>query len=154
LIALGIDVDQAEADRDRHHQHEGPADRRIARVDDNVEAAVEAAQPRERQQELDDRSDEDRDGVDVELGRDSVRPGHADDEAGDDREVPEDRRERRHREVLVAVQDPDDHPRQAQQHDDREQHARKAHRQRAVAEHAHDPRRDHDEERCDATEAE
>ena len=35
---------------------------------------------------------------------------HADRESGDDRDVPEDRRERRDREVVVAVQDPDTIP--------------------------------------------
>ena len=44
-------------------------------------------------------------------------------EPRDDREVPEDRRERRHGEVLVAVQDPDDDPGDAEQRHDREEHA-------------------------------
>ena len=49
---------------------------------------------------------------------------------------------RRDGEVLVAVQDPDDDPREAEQEDDREEDAREADRERAVAEEAHDPRRD------------
>ena len=54
-------------------------------------------------------ADQDRDGVDVELCVDGLRLRHAEDEPGDDREVPRDRRQGGHRELLVAVQDPDDH---------------------------------------------
>ena len=75
--------------------------------------------------------------------------GHAEDETEDDGEVPEDRRERRHREVLVAVQDPDDDPGQGEQGDGREEDARERDRQREVdrVEGTEDPRRDEHEER-------
>ena len=43
------------------------SNRGVAPVEHELQAAVEAAQPRERQQELDHRADEDRAGVDVEL---------------------------------------------------------------------------------------
>ena len=85
----GVEVDQPEADRDRHHQHERLADRRVAPVDHDLQAAVAPAQPRQRQQELDQRRDQDRERVDVELRVDPVGARDADDEADDDRDVPE-----------------------------------------------------------------
>ena len=84
------------------------------------------AQPRQRQQELDHGPDQDRAGVDVQLRVLGARARDADQEADDDREVPEDRRQRRHGEVLVAVQDPDDDPRDPEQDDDREEDLREA----------------------------
>ncbi len=57
-------------------------DGRVTPVEGDPQAAVEAAQPRQREQELDERRDDDRAGVDVELGvvaveqteRSSTRP--------------------------------------------------------------------------------
>ena len=57
---------------------------------------------------------------------------HADHEAGDDREVPEDRRQRRHREMVVGVEDPDDDPRDPEQDHDREEDAREPDREALV----------------------
>ena len=57
-------------------------------------------------------------------------------------------------EVVVAVEDPDDDPRQAEQHDDREEHAREPDGEMSVAERGHDPRRDHDEQRRQAAQPE
>ena len=119
-----VEVDQPEPDRDRHHQHERPLHGRVADVDHHLEPAVTAAQPGQRQQELDHGRDQDREGVDVELGADPVRVRDADHEPDDDRDVPGHRRERGHAEMLVAVEDPDDDPGQAEQHHDREQDPR------------------------------
>ena len=70
----------------------------------------------------------------------------------DDREVPGDRRQRRDRELVVAVQDPDDDPGDAEQGDDREEHAREADGEpcRRVAERRAYQRREQDEQRGDA----
>ena len=97
-----VDVDQAEAERHREHQLEHPPHGRVAPVEHEAQAAVAAAQPGQRQQHLDHGPDEDRAGVDVELRVVAVRLRDAEDEAEDDREVPEDRRQRRDRELLVA----------------------------------------------------
>ena len=51
-----------------------PRDGRVAPVDHDAQAPVEAAQPRHRQQHLDHGADEDRDRVDVELAVDRVAP--------------------------------------------------------------------------------
>ena len=71
------------------------AHRRVAPVEHELQPAVETAQPRDRQQHLDHRADEDRAGVDVELRVSPCDMRHAEHEAGDDREVPGDRRQRR-----------------------------------------------------------
>ena len=65
-----------------------------------------------------------------------------------------DRRQRRNGEVVVAVEDPDDDPGEPEQDDDREEHAREADGEIAVAERGHDPRRDQDEQRGQPAEAE
>ncbi len=79
-------------------------------------------------------------------------------EAGDDREIPEHRRQRGHREVLVAVEDADDHARHAEEDDDREEDPRQRHREAVVlgrqAEGRHDQRREQHAERCHGGQAE
>ena len=139
-------------------EHEEAADRRIAPVEDELQPAVEPAQPGQRQEQLNHGPDQDREGVDVELRVLALEPGHAEPEADDDREVPEDRSQRRHREVVVGVEDPDDDAAQPEQHDDREQHAREADGEvevaAGVAERPDQQRRDQDEERGEAAEHE
>ena len=56
--------------------------------------------------------------------------------------------------MLVAVEDPDDDSRKPEQHDDREQQTRQVDRELAVAEGAHHPGRDDDEEGGDPAQAE
>ena len=153
-----VDVDQPEPERDRDHVLEDLFHRRVAPVEREPQPAVEAAQPRQRQEHLDERRDQNRDRVHVELRVHRVRLRDADRESDDDRDVPEHRRDRRHREVVVAVEDPDDHAADAEQGDDRKEHAREADSERAivarVAEDADHPRRDEDEERAERCEAE
>ena len=57
----GVEVDQPEAERDRDHQLEDAPHRRVAPVEHDPQPAVAAAQPRHRQEHLDDRRDQDRD---------------------------------------------------------------------------------------------
>ena len=114
-----VDVDQPQAKGDRKHQDEHALHGRVAPVDRQADPAVEPGQPRQRQEQLDHRADDDRAGVDVELSLGRIRPRDADHEPGDDRQVPEDRRQRRDGEVLVAVEDPDDDPEDPEQDDDR-----------------------------------
>ena len=71
------------------HQLEDLLHGRIADVEREPQPAVEPAQPGQRQQELDQRADDDRAGVDVELAALGVGARHADDEPDDDRQVPE-----------------------------------------------------------------
>ena len=153
-----IHIDQAERQRDGEHEHEEAADRRIAPVEDELQPAVEPAQPRQRQKQLNHGSDQDREGVDVELRVLALEPRHTEPEADDDGEVPEDRSQRRHREVVVGVENPDDDAAQPEQHDDREQHAGEANGEvevaAGVAERSDQHRRDEDEERGDAAEHE
>jgi len=85
-----VEVDEPEPDRHGDHQDEHAADRRVSPVHDEAESSVEAPKPRERQQHLDQRADHDRDRVDVELCVERFRARDAEDEARDDREVPED----------------------------------------------------------------
>ena len=145
-----VEVDEAETERHREHQDEDPLDGRVPPVDHRGQLAVEPHEPRERQQHLDDRADQDPDRVDVELPVFGVCLGDADDERENDREIPEHRAQRRDREPLVAVQDPHGDPRHAEQGDAREQHAGEADEEilllALVAERTHDPRGEHDEE--------
>ena len=87
-----------------------------------------------------------------------MRLRHADREPGDDRDVPQDRRQRRNGEVVVAVEDPDDDSGDAEQRDDREEHAREPDRERTVvtwvAEQVDHPRRDEHEQRRQRRQAE
>ena len=103
-------------------------DRRVAPVDHDAEAflaAVEAAQPRHRQEHLDERGDQDRDGVDVELAcRSLFARGTPSTSPAMIARFQNDRRERRDGEVVVGVEDPDDDPGDAEQDHDREEHAR------------------------------
>ena len=129
-----VEVDQPEAERDRHHQHEDAAHGRVAPVEHQLQAPVALAQPRHRQQHLDHRR---RSGSRSRRRRACAsivsRVRDAEHEAEDDREVPEDRRQRRDGEVVVAVEDPDDDPGDAEQRDDREEHAREPDRELLVA---------------------
>ena len=83
---------------------------------------------------------------------------NAEDEADDDDEVPRDRCERRHGEVVVRVQDPDDDPGEPEQHDDREENARETDGELVVAagiaERTHEQRREQDEDCGEAAEDE
>ena len=66
-----VDVDQAEAEGDRQHQLERLLDGRVAPVEDHPQpllAAIDPAEPRHRQEDLDEGGDQDRERVDVELG--------------------------------------------------------------------------------------
>ena len=69
----GVEVDQSETDRDRDHQGERLTNRWVAPVDDDVQPAVASAQPRNRQQKLKHRRDQDRERVDVQFVLDPVR---------------------------------------------------------------------------------
>ena len=130
----------------------------IAPVDDHRQPAVEPAQPRDRQEELHERPEDDDSRVEVELRALVVDLRDAEEEPDDDHGVPGDRRERRQREVVVRVEDPDDDPGEAEQDDDREEDARETDRELVVAagipERAHEERREQDEDRGDAAEDE
>jgi hypothetical protein len=153
-----VEVDEAEPDRHRQHQDEHAPHGRIAPVEGESQPVVQPVEPGQRQEHLDDRPDHDRDRVDVELGVDRLRARHAEDKAGDNREVPEDGRQRRHREVLVAVEDPDDDPGDPEQDDDREQDPGERDRELfvapGIAERRDDERREDDQERGDRAQAE
>ncbi len=153
-----VEVDEAEPDRHGQHQDEDPAHGRVSPVEDEPQAVVEPVQPRQWEQHLDHRPDHDRDRVDVELRVQRFRARDTEHESGDDREVPEDWRQRRHREVLVAVEDPDDDPGDPEQDDDREQDSRERDREllvaAGIAERGNDERREDDQERGDRAEAE
>ena len=115
------------------------------------EPPVEPHEPGDGHQHLDHRPDEDAAGVDVELRRLRVGLGNADHERDDDGDIPEDRCERRDREALVAVEDADDDPRDAQQRHRGEQDAGEPDDEvlllPLVAEGLHQPGREEDEER-------
>ena len=93
-----------------------------------LQVEAEPVQHRQRHRELDDRADEDADRVAVELvvaGEHLLRA----DQADEDDQVPHQRAERRDREVVVGVEDPDHEPVEAEHEHDREQDAAQAHRQ-------------------------
>jgi hypothetical protein len=152
LVDDSVDVDQAEPERDRNHQHEHLPDGGIAPVEHELKPPVAPAKPGHRQENLDERRDQDRERVDVELRAHRVRLRHSEREPDDDREIPEDGRDRRNGEMVVAVEDPDDDARDAQQCDDRKEHARQSDRERLVvsriAEDTDHPRRNEHVERC------
>ena len=79
-------------------------------LNERVSRKPGSAQPRQRQQELDDGPDQDADrvGVDAVVALELRRQ---DDQRRDDREVPEQRRDRTRPEVVEAVEDPDDQAR-------------------------------------------
>ncbi len=78
--------------------------------------------------ELDDRAEQhaDRVGVDLVVALEELAQP---DQRADDHEIPDERRDRRDREVVVGVEDPHEQPVQAEQDDDREQHLREPDRQ-------------------------
>ena len=84
------------------------------------------------ERELDRGPDEDPDrvGVDLVLLRERRRQP---DQHGDDRQVPEERRDREDREAVVAVEDADDEPGDAEHHQDREQQPRQGDREVVAA---------------------
>ena len=150
-----VDVDQAEAERHRHHQHERLLDRRVAPVEHDAAAAPRRARARAATASAGTPGSTSRSGsrprrrrascsIVCACGTPITRPAMI-------ARFQNDRRERRHGEVVVAVEDPDDDPGDAEQRDDREQHAREPDRERAVvariAEDADHPRRDEHEER-------
>ena len=147
-----------EADRQRHRQHqdEHALHRRVAPVDDHRQPAVEAAQPRNRQEELHERPEHDDAGVEVQLPALVVDPRDAEEEPDDDHRVPGDRSECGEREVVVRVEDPHDDPGQAEEDDDREEDAGQPDGEvvvaARVAERAHEERREEDEHRGDPAE--
>ena len=151
-----VHVDEADRQRDREHQDEHAADRRVAPVEHHRQAPVEPPQPWDRKQELDDRPEDDDARIEIELRVLARDPRYAEDETEDDHEVPCDRRERRQREVVVGVEDPDDDPRQAEENDDREQHAREPDCEvevpAGIPERPHEERREQDEDRGQAAE--
>ena len=103
-------------------------------------------------QEHDQRAEDHDPRVEVELGVLLLDPRDAEEEPEDDHEVPRDRSQGRQREVVVRVQDPDDDPREAEEHHGRKEHPREADREIEVAswvaERPHQERRKEDEERC------
>jgi hypothetical protein len=121
-------------------------------VERDPQVEADPAQDREAHAELHRGPGHDAAGVPVELGvaGGSLVPDH---ERGDDHEVPDDRRERGDREVVVSLQHAHHQAVEAEQHDDREQDLREADRQvvelrreRVAREQRHQERRDEDED--------
>ena len=98
------------------------ADARVAEVERDPQLEADAPQHRHAHAELDDGPGEHAERVGVELVR-ALNSGLQDDQRSDDHEVPHHRRDRRDREVVVGVEDPDHEPVEPEQHDDREHHA-------------------------------
>ncbi len=96
--------------------------------------------------------------VEIKLGILVLDPRDTEEEPEDDHEVPRDRSQSRERKVVIRVQDPHDDPREPEQHDRREEHAREADGEIEVspriAERTHQNRREEDEERGHRAEAE
>ena len=120
-----VEVDQAEAERHRQHQHQHGADARVAPVERDVEVEADALEHRQAHRELRDGAEDDRDRVRVDLVG-AMEQRLERDQPHDDHEVPDHRRDRRDREVVVGVEDPDDEPVEPEQQHDREQDAAEA----------------------------
>ena len=123
-----VEVDQPEADRHRQHQPQDLADARVA----PVRRRSCSWKPTRRSTGRHITScttvpGEHADRVRVELVR-ALEQRLQRDQHDDDHEVPDQRRDRRDREVVVGVEDPDDEPVEPEQHHDREQHAATARR--------------------------
>ena len=118
-----VDVDQPEADRDRQHQHQHLLDALVAaaREPDAEDRVADPAQRRQHHQQLHERAHHDPDRVRVQPVR-ALEQRRQADQPRDDHDVPHQRRDRRDREVVVDVEDPDREPGQPEQDDDREQH--------------------------------
>ena len=85
----------------------------------------------EHHQELHDGRHQPRDRVRVDLVV-AVEAGMERDQPGQDHQVPDRRRDRRDRELVVGLEDPDEQSGEAEQQHDREQHARQARGQRVA----------------------
>ena len=149
-----VEVDQAEADRHRQHQQEDAAHVGVAPLEAPLELERRVAQVEGGDQELDQGADEDADrvGVDPVL---AVEVRNQEDQHGDDRQVPEQRRDREGAEAVVAVEDADDDTAHAEQDQDREEDLGEGDGEvedrpfEARREERHDDRREQDEERRD-----
>src|SRR5919202_2815345 len=123
-----VEVDEPETDRHGEHQPEDAADARVAPAGGDRQLEADPLERRYGHRELDQRAREDADRVRVELLV-AAEQGPERDQAGDDDDVPDQRRERRDREVVIGVEHADQQAVEAEQYDDREQDAAEADRQ-------------------------
>ena len=119
----GVHVDQPERQRHREHQLEEPAHRGIAPVEHELQPAVEPSQPRHRAAAAGSasRRGSRRRRRRARRSRSSTRGTPSTSPAMIAR-FQNTGRQRRDREVVVGVEDPDDDAAEPEQHDDREQH--------------------------------
>jgi hypothetical protein len=149
-----VEVDQPEADRHRQHQHQDAPHPRVAPIEAPGEVERRMAQVPGGDQQLDQGADEDRDRIGVDLVL-AVKPRLEDDQDEDDRQVPEQRRDREGAEAVVAVEDADDDAADSEQDQDREEDLGEGDGEvgdvlvEARREDRHDHRREEDEERGD-----
>ena len=126
-----VEVDQPEADRHRQHQDQDPLDQAAAPLEDALQAKGRVAQVVGDQRQLQHGADQDADRVGVDLL--ALGEGRREaDQHGDDRHVPEQRSDREDAEAVVAVEDADDHARDAEQDEDREEQLGEAHGERLL----------------------
>ena len=139
-------------ERDREHQHQHALDVRVAQeVERDPDREADPDERRDAHRELDRGAGDDADRVRVELVVALEQRVEQDDPA-DDHDVPHQRGERRDREVVVGVEDPDHESVEPEQDHDREQHAREAdgervelRRELVARDERHDHRRERDE---------
>ena len=115
-----VEVDQPEADRHRQHQHQDASHLGASPIKDPLQTKRRVAQVPGRDGELDRGPHQDADRVGVDLVVAVEQRCHRDQHA-DDRNVPEERRDREGPEAVVAVQHPDHHPGGPEHHQDREE---------------------------------
>ena len=154
-----VEIDQAEADRHRQHQQQHPPHVAVAPIEAPLELERRVAQVPGGDRKLDQGADEDADrvGVDPVLALEHRRE---DDDQQNDRQVPEQRRDREGAEAVVAVEHADDNPADPEQDQDREEDLGERDREvenrpfEARRDDRHDHRRGEDEEGRDRTEDE
>ena len=115
-----VEVDQAEADRHRQHQQQHPPHPgwRHSKLQLNLNGVLRRSQDGDQQLDQGAGEDPDRVGVDPVL---AVEERLEEDQHGDDRQVPEQRRDREGAEAVVAVEDADDDAADPEQDQDREE---------------------------------
>ena len=136
-----VEVDDPDADRHRQEKDQDLTDALVAPVEAQREPELDPSQSRTDHQQLHDRRHEPRDRVCVDLVV-AMEVTVQSDQQHQDHEVPGRGRERRDRELVVGLEDPDEQTGEAEEQDDGEEHAREpgrqARRDAAAGEQRHD----------------
>ena len=113
----GVEVEDAERDGDRHHQEDDPQKQRVSQAEARPDPAPRVAHGTGEEDDLEDRTQEHAPGDGVHAQR------ALEDHEGDDRQVPDDRDDGRHREPLQRIEHTADGAGQGEEEDGRHEDA-------------------------------